>query len=126
MSNMGNITRKQLEAFASYVLQRLDLQGWRMEWTSENPSFCVRETKVILIAVANTGFRIYKGYPWQAKEAILHEIAHILTLDMVHGEDFYRGYTRLLRDFVCCEFQGTGRMIAGKGTHIEKTEIFRP
>lgn len=102
MNNMGNISRRELQTFASHVFEKLDLEGWRMEWT-QRVSICIRETKLILIQVPNIRFRIYPGYPWQAKEAVLHEIAHIFTPDKSHSEGFYIEYIKLLICFMVGE-----------------------
>lgn len=100
MDNMGNISRKEAEAFCANVLKELKLDDWHMEWTDVYPSICIRERKLLLFAVPDIRFRIYRGYPWQAKELILHEITHILTPDTVHGEAFYSEYIKLLTEFM--------------------------
>lgn len=99
ISNMGNITRRELEAFASQVLKALDLEDWRIEWTTDC-SICIRERKLILLQVHTIRFRIFRGYPWQAKEAVLHEIAHIFTDDRFHSQGFYTEYIKLLVRFM--------------------------
>jgi len=99
MNNMGNIELGELRTFASRVFKELDLEDWRIEWTTD-VSICIRHRKLIQIHVHNTRFPIYPGYPWQAKEAVLHEIAHIFTPCRSHSEDFYREYIKLLTRFM--------------------------
>lgn len=104
---MGNITRRELQTFVSHVFEKLDLNGWRIEWT-KGYSICIRERKLILIQVHNIRFRLYRGYPWQAKEAVLHEIAHIFTSDKFHSEAFYIEYIKLLTKFMVEEAGSVG------------------
>lgn len=99
MNNMGNIKRGELKAFVSHVLKELDLEDWQVEWDTD-VGICIKHRKLILVQVHTTRFRIYPGYPWQAKEAVLHEIAHIFTPDRFHSEDFYREYVKLLTRFM--------------------------
>jgi len=99
-NNIGNITRREIEAFALNVFKALGLEDWQVEWTTVAPSICIRARKLIFICVHTAKFRIYPGYPWQAKEAILHEVAHIFTPDRFHSEDFYREYVKLLMKFM--------------------------
>lgn len=99
MNNMGNIKRLDLQEFGLQVLKALCLEDWRIEWTTDG-SICIRDMKLILIQVHNVRFRLYHGYPWQAKEAILHEIAHVFTDDRFHSEGFYMEYIKLLVRFM--------------------------
>lgn len=95
VNNMGSIKRSEVAKFASKVIKALDLDDWEMQWSKTEPSICLREQKVILIRRA-----VIEQYPWQAKEEVLHEIAHIFTPDRVHGENFYREYILLLERFM--------------------------
>jgi len=90
--NMGAITRKEIEEFAELVLE--DFLGWRFSWSAASPSICDKEQEIIWIAKRYIG-----RYPWEAKENVLHETAHINTWpsDSFHGEEFYREYIRLLQ-----------------------------
>lgn len=98
MNNMGNITLSELRVFISCVLKELDLEDWLIEWTSD-VSICIKERKLILVQVSATS-QIYPGYPWQAKESVLHEIAHVFAPKWFHGADFYREYVKLLTRFM--------------------------
>ena len=90
MNNMGAMNRKQIMAFAMLVLA--DFHGWQIRWTTASPSICIRDRKIIFIEE-----RWINKYPWEVKEVILHEVAHISTLnDYVHGVEFYKEYIRLL------------------------------
>ncbi len=110
MGNMGIITRTDLKAFALDVFRKEHLADWRIEWTTDG-SCCLKEQKIILVRVHTTRFRLYPGYPWQAKEIVLHEIAHIFTSDDVHGADFYREYINLLQKYmVAVQKKGVGVM----------------
>lgn len=68
-NNMGSITRREMESFANKVVRRFP--GFRWEWTKD-VGLCIKSAKVALISEKYIGF-----YPWQAKEHILHEFAHI-------------------------------------------------
>jgi len=96
VNNMGAIKKSEVNKFASQVIKALGLDGWAMEWCKGGPSICLRKQKRILIRKAVIGM-----YPWQAKEEVLHEIAHIFTLGKSpHGENFYREYVPLLKRFM--------------------------
>ena len=90
--NMGAITKKEIQDFAKLVLE--DFPGWQMKWSDASPSICIKDSKTIWIEK-----RYILKYPWEAKENVLHEAAHINTwpLDCVHGKVFYREYIRLLQ-----------------------------
>ncbi len=94
-NNMGAITKEEIEEFAKRVLGLYGLKDWKMEWTTASPSICMKDRKIIFIEERYIG-----KYPWDAKENILHEIAHIFTDDMVHGMRFYIYYIRLLNIFM--------------------------
>ena len=86
---MGAATRRGIERFAEKVLK--DFPGWNMQWTTAG-SICIKERKIIFIDE-----RFIGKYPWQAKEMVLHECAHINTRDKVHGGEFYIEYIKLLK-----------------------------
>lgn len=102
MDNMGNISRLDAEAFAFTVLKELGLDDWKLEWVTDG-SACIIDMKLLLLHVPNhrsLKFRIYAGYPWEVKEDILHEIAHIFSPCNTHGRDFYLEYIKLLTKFM--------------------------
>lgn len=99
VNNMGNISRLEAQAFAANVLKELGLDDWCMKWTTDR-SECIRDMKLLFIYSRKKRFRIYPGYPWEVKEIILHEIAHIFTLDSAHGAGFYTEYIKLLTKFM--------------------------
>lgn len=90
--NMGNIERQEAEAFARAVLDRENYPDWVMEWGCA-PSICIHDRKVVVIKE-----KILKhGYPWEVKQEILHEIAHIpRTEEKGHGPNFFREFVRLV------------------------------
>jgi len=92
---MGAISQAEVEKFAAYVIRTLGLDGWRMEWTRAQPGICLKKSQEILIPKSMIG-----QYPWQAKEYVLHETAHIFTNDKMHGCDFFREYIALLNKFM--------------------------
>ena len=88
-NNMGCITQEQCEAFAHKVLD------------AEFPTNVFAWTDAGSILIGQTVYldrRWIGKYPWEAKERILHEIAHIRTWpeDDTHGELFHREYARLV------------------------------
>lgn len=102
MNNRGNISRLEAEAFAFTVLKEFGLDDWKLEWVTDS-SECIIDMKLLLLHVPrhrSLRFRIYPGYPWEIKEVILHEIAHIFSPDITHGRDFYLEYTKLLTKFM--------------------------
>jgi predicted metal-dependent hydrolase len=91
---MGAATEEEVEEFAQAVFNAEELfNEWRFRWTSAKPGVCVLKTKTIFIPQTIIG-----DYPWQAKEYVLHEMAHIRTLDKErgHGPVFYQEYARLV------------------------------
>jgi len=94
-NNMGAITQAEIEKFAALVIRELNLDGWRMEWTRASPSICEKNRQIIFIDKTWIG-----RYPWEAKEVVLHEVAHIFTDDKFHGLGFYREYIELLEKFM--------------------------
>lgn len=95
MSNIGAVTKEEVEAFAANVLKKL-YPDWKMKWTTAQPGICLKRSKEILIPESMIG-----QYPWMAKEYVLHETAHISTNG--HGEEFYKSYIALLRRFMVDE-----------------------
>ena len=85
--NMGAVTKSEVEEFALAVL--IDYPEWQFEWTPAAPSICIRERKRVLIHTGWVG-----RYPWEAKNEVLHEVAHINTTG--HGAEFYQEFIRLL------------------------------
>ena len=94
MNNMGAITREEAGVFAAHVLKELRLD-WKMKWTKAEPGICLKKSQEILIPESMIG-----QYPWQVKEYVLHETAHIFTDDNRHGEEVYKVYIVLLRRFM--------------------------
>ena len=92
---MGAITKEDVEAFAAQVLKELRLDDWKMEWTKNSSGICLKCFREILIPE-----RVVGQYPWEAKEYVLHETAHIFTDDHRHGAGFYRVYVALLNQFM--------------------------
>ena len=97
-NNMGSITQSEIEKFAAHVLRNLPLDGWRMEWTRSG-SWCNRKGRIIYIDKTFIG-----KYPWQAKDGVLHEVAHIFSPeDRFHGCSFYKQYILLLHKFMAMD-----------------------
>ena len=95
VNNMGAISQSEIEKFTTHVLRNLSLDGWWMEWTRSG-SWCNRKGQIIYIDKTFIG-----KYPWQAKEGVLHEIAHIFSpRDRFHSRPFYEQYISLLTKFM--------------------------
>lgn len=94
VNNMGAISQAEVEKFVACVMRTLDLDGWRMEWTGCG-DLCEKNRHIIFIDKAVIG-----KCPWQAKERVLHETAHIFTDDKFHSSSFYREYVHLLNTFM--------------------------
>jgi len=95
MNNMGSMSQSEIEKFVAQVIRELGLDGWWMEWTRASPSICEKNRHIVFIDKKWIG-----RYPWEAKEIVLHEIAHIFTEDKMHGLSFYREYIDLLEKFM--------------------------
>ena len=95
MNNMGATTKKGAEEFVNTVLK--EFPGYKVKWTVCG-GVCIVATKTICVDKTFTIGIV----PWQAKEHILHEFAHINTIgkDKRHGEVFYAEYIRLLQLFM--------------------------
>lgn len=93
-NNMGAITKKEIERFASGVIKELKLEGWKMKWTTAG-DICIRDSKIIYIDKS----AIHK-YPWDAKQRVLHELAHIFTMNKFHGPAYFGKYVKLLKRFL--------------------------
>ena len=97
---MGSMAKEDAERFARMVLDCEKYSGWGMQWGCA-PSICLRDRKLIIIREKIIGW-----YPWQVKEEILHEIAHIPTIeDKGHGTIFYEEYVRLLKKYMASREQ---------------------
>ncbi len=96
-NNMGCMSKLEIEDFARIVLQECGY-ACTMKWTTAGD-----------ILIGDTIFideSHIDEYPWQAKQVVLHEIAHIDTWpqDDRHGELFHRRYAELvLRFLACCQ-----------------------
>ncbi len=93
-NNNGCMSKVEIEDFASYVLKDEGYSNHKMEWTTAGD-----------ILIGDTIYideRHIDGYPWESKEIVLHEVAHIDTWpeDMRHGELFYSRYVELLEKFM--------------------------
>ena len=89
--NMGAVTKAEVEDFAHHALA-VAAPTAVMEWTPASPSICLGNK--ILIREDLVG-----QYPWQAKEEVLHEMAHLNGLSG-HGMAFYEVYIALLKQFM--------------------------
>ena len=83
-----------IENFATRVLSKLGLTDWQMEWTKCSGGECIDDMKMFTIPVRMIGM----GF--QAREYVLHEIAHIFIEGVWHGRKFYEQYTKLLTRFM--------------------------
>lgn len=97
LDNMGAVTKEEMEKFAGSVLG--DFPKWSVKWTTAG-GICMFKTRIVYIDERYIG-----KYPWDAKEHILHEFAHINTWpkDQGHGRYFYNEYVRLLKKFMVGE-----------------------
>lgn len=96
MSNMGTMTRSDVEQFAASVLGCMSLEAYRMEWTTGGSIF--------IKPVIYIDERDVEQVKWRVKEIVLHEVAHALSdEDRQHGEQFYRAYIQLLQTFMVLE-----------------------
>lgn len=93
--NSGNITLVQTIAFCRKVLDTEGHKNIKVEISDAEPSICLNN-KILL----RKG--IISGYRWQALEEVLHEIAHVDTLndDKVHGTVFYEKYAYLIKKYL--------------------------
>ena len=90
MTNMGAVTERKVEDFANSVLaSTYPEKTW--DWTSAEPSINLVEKFLLRRSVIGL-------YPWQAKEEVLHEIAHFKVQH--HGPDFWRTYADLVIRFM--------------------------
>lgn len=93
LANMGAITKVEIEAFFERVLNDIAPDhDWR--WVGSAPHLYNRKGKQIWFYIGAIG-----KYPWQVKEEVLHEIAHIQGEDG-HGKKFYSRYITLLSMFM--------------------------
>jgi len=96
-NNMGCMCKKSIEEFARMVLETLSLdeKGYQMKWTTASPSILIEKTIFICE-------KLIDKYPWEAKQEVLHEVAHIYThpTDNTHGELFHEVYADLIKRFL--------------------------
>ncbi len=86
----GSVTEKEVEDFANSVLaSTYPEKTW--DWTPAEPSINLVEKFLLRRSVIGL-------YPWQAKEEVLHEIAHFKVQH--HGSDFWRTYADLVIRFL--------------------------
>jgi len=96
---MGPAIKSEVETFAQEVFEREQLCGWQVAWTKCNAGLCQRKVKTILLPE-----RIIGIYKWEAKEYVLHEVAHIRTeADNMHGTEFFAEFARLVQRFMAKE-----------------------
>ena len=88
------MSKEEIEEFAKRVLLDLGLTDWQMEWDKCSGGICIKDVKRFTIPERMIG----RGF--EAKEYVLHEIAHIFTDDNYHGKDYYREYIKLLSRFL--------------------------
>lgn len=116
-NNMGSMNKQQIEEFASYVLSELKLSDYKMEWTTAGDILIGRTIYI--------DERHIDAYPWEAKQIVLHEIAHIHTWpeDMKHGELFFGEYIRLLNRFITRTELGYRKLPKDKPPLLNDKEI---
>ena len=93
MTNNGSMSKSKIESYARRVLIECGYPH-EMKWTTAGD-----------ILIGDTVYideRHINGYPWESKEIVLHEVAHIDTWpeDDRHGELFYSRYVELLEKFM--------------------------
>ena len=95
-SNIGCMSKSQIEDFAKKVLEGCDYP-YTMKWTMAGdimiePYIYIDESHI-------------NEYPYMAKERVLHEIAHIDTWpeDDWHGEIFHTRLAELIEQFMGCK-----------------------
>ncbi len=107
-TNMGAVTKEEVEKFARAALNAEEYFDWKMEWTDNAPSICLRNKSEdepggrILIKD-----KIIGRYPWEAYHEVLHEISHIGAFPG-HGMAFHDEYARLIRRHLGTEKRGEG------------------
>jgi len=85
--------------FALSVLDSENLDNWSVEWTRSSSGFFMRKSRRVAIPE-----RIIRMYIWEAKEYVLHEVAHIQTEeDRKHGPVFYKEFARLVTKYMTGE-----------------------
>ncbi|MCK5021288.1 MAG: hypothetical protein KAS32_30030 [Candidatus Peribacteraceae bacterium] len=99
--NMGSCETDCTEEFIELVKQEEQLQDWTFT-LGVAPSLCIVPDKKIIIKE-----KIIGRYPWEVKEEVLHEVAHVNTYEeaksigeMGHGPMFYKEYIRLLQKYM--------------------------
>lgn len=93
-NNNGCMSKAKIEQFAKTALRQLHYPAYEMKWTTAGD--------ILIGNVIYIDERHIDGYPWESKEIVLHEIAHIDTWpeDNRHGELFYRRYIELLAEYM--------------------------
>ena len=97
MNLNGPADRKDVEAFAAQVLAEYD--GWVQDWTASEGGHCERRRRFIFLPER----LIHGGPEWEAREYVLHEVAHIESGEAGdgHGSAFYEAYVGLLKRWMC-------------------------
>ncbi|KKL98737.1 hypothetical protein LCGC14_1821380 [marine sediment metagenome] len=92
-NNMGCMGESEIEDFAETVLRKCGYVH-AMKWTTAG-DILIGDTIYIDESHINE-------YPWQVKQVVLHEIAHIDTWpqDDRHGELFHKRYAELVLRFL--------------------------
>ena len=95
-NNIGCMSKKQIEDFASMVLRECGYSH-TMEWTTGG--------NILIGEIVYIDERNIETYPYLAKYWILHEIAHIDTWpqDDRHGELFHTRLAELIEQFMGCK-----------------------
>ena len=88
---MGNITREEVEKFWLQVANNVPFLA-NFQWGT---GWCNRETRTCFIHEDVIG-----GYPYEAKQYVLHEVAHLDNEDDVHGEIFHKRFAELIIQFL--------------------------
>ena len=91
-NNMGNMDATQAEGYFNIVRDKLSLGNFGFGVTTAG-SICLGNK--ILIDERDL------GYPWFAKQMILHEITHhLVPEDNSHGTRFHKKYAELVSEFL--------------------------
>ena len=93
-NNMGPMSGADIRDFTLFVLFS-EFPDYKMKWTTGG-NICIRKSQTLCIDKKHKN-----KYVWQAKEIVLHECAHINTInDTTHGQEFYKEYIRLLKKYI--------------------------
>lgn len=92
-NNMGNMSKAEVVDFFTCVTADLGLV-LALEFTPTSPSIYLGD-KILFCE------KDLNGYKWQAKERILHEIAHHFEVGKrQHGTNFYKVYAELISRYL--------------------------